>query len=85
MIRCLLTFVGLLFAGSIGAFLLYVPAFSVLTVSLLMFGVLTDFLLGVYVGYGQASQKRENPHAAESPEKPPDWEILNAGEFDHAA
>jgi hypothetical protein len=85
MVRGFLTLVGLLFAGSVGAFLLYVPAFSVLTVSLLMFGVLADFLLGVYVGYGQSSQKRGNPQTGESPNPSKDGDVLKAGNFDHAA
>jgi hypothetical protein len=85
MIRCLLTLVGLLFAGSVGAFLLYVPAFSVMTVSLLLFGVLADFLLGVYVGYGQSLPANATLPKAESPESTADWEVLRAGNLDHAA
>jgi hypothetical protein len=82
MIRCLLTLVGLLFAGSVGAFLLYVPAFSVLTVSLLMFGVLADFLLGVYVGYGQVSQEPQTLSCNASAETPG---VFGADKLDHAA
>lgn len=83
MIRCFLTLVGLLFVGSVGAFLLYVPAISVLTVSLLMFGVLAGFLLGVYVGYGQGSQKQESLTTDGSAENTGDWEILQVS--DHGA
>lgn len=85
MIRCLLTFVGLLFAGSTGAFLLYVPTFSVLTVALLMCGVLANFLLGVYVGYGQVPPIGENLRTSASPENSEDWEDSDVGKFNHAA
>jgi hypothetical protein len=81
MIRFLLMLVGLLFAGSVGAFLLYVPALSILTVSLLMFGVLAGFLLGVYVGYGQVSEKQRSLCSSESDENPGDWEeVLQSSE-----
>jgi hypothetical protein len=85
MIRCLLALVGLLFAGSVGAFLLYVPAFSVMTVSLLIFGVVADFLLGVYVGYGQSLPTKAALPTDESAQGTADWEVLRAGDLDHAA
>jgi hypothetical protein len=83
MIRCILTLVGLLFAGSVGAFLLYVPAFSVLTVSLLLFGVLAGFLLGVHVGHGQVSQKQKSLRTDRPAENTGDREVLQVS--DHAA
>jgi hypothetical protein len=42
--------VGLLLAGTIAAFLRYVSLWTVLTASLVFFGMLLTFLLGAFVG-----------------------------------
>ena len=42
--------VGILLIGSIAAFLLYVPAFHVLTVSVIVLALVVTFCLGVQTG-----------------------------------
>lgn len=41
---------ALMFLGTIGAFLLYVPVLSVMTVSTTLFGLLLMFVLGIQTG-----------------------------------
>jgi len=48
--RILLVCSGALFLGSIGAFFLFVPLFSVATVVLMLLGLTLMFWLGVQVG-----------------------------------
>jgi hypothetical protein len=43
-------FLGALILGSIGSFLLYVPAISWISVTLVLLGMVLMFLLGVQVG-----------------------------------
>jgi hypothetical protein len=50
MIRLLLAFVGVLFLGSLGAFFLFVPVLSIMTVTSMLAGLLLMFWLGVQVG-----------------------------------
>ena len=56
-----------------------------MTVSLLIFGVVADFLLGVYVGYGQSLPTKAALPTDESAQGTADWEVLRAGDLDHAA
>jgi hypothetical protein len=56
--RYLMTSLAALLAGSIGAFLLLVPAMALITVTLLIAGLVLTFVLGVYVG-GRAALNRE--------------------------
>jgi hypothetical protein len=48
--RYLIVFVMLLWLGGIGAFLLYVPLLPVLAVTLILFGFVLMFVLGIQVG-----------------------------------
>jgi hypothetical protein len=47
---CLAALVALLFLGSIGAFLLYVPILSIAVVICILLGMTLAFLLGVWAG-----------------------------------
>ena len=47
---CLVALVALLFLGSIGAFLLYVPVVSIAVVICILLGMTLAFLLGVWAG-----------------------------------
>ena len=48
--RYLLSFLGVLFSGSIGAFLLFVPSWAIIAVAVVLVGLAAMFLLGVHVG-----------------------------------
>jgi hypothetical protein len=53
MIRILLASLGVLFLGSIGAFLLFVPVLSLATVVCMLVALMLMFGLGVQVGNRQ--------------------------------
>ena len=68
LIRCLYAFVGLLLAGSIVAFLLYVPLWSILTVSVVFLGMVLTFLLGACVGSDRALPWHKQQLSSEPPD-----------------
>ena len=61
MIRFFLAFFGALFAGSIGAFFLFVPPLLIATVALLLMGFTLTFVLGFQVGVRSMPEPLSQP------------------------
>ena len=61
MTRFLLIFSGALFAGSIGAFFLFVPPLLIATVALLLMGFMLTFVLGLQVGVHSIPEPLSQP------------------------
>ncbi len=55
--RCLFTLSGLVLLAGAGAFLLYVPLFSIFAAAMLLLGMILMFGAGVYVGAARASSE----------------------------
>ena len=51
-----------LFLASLGAFLLYVPVLSVMTVSTTLLGLILMFILGIQTGSRRSSIAQEKKH-----------------------
>jgi hypothetical protein len=71
--RYLFSLIGLIFSGSIGAFFLYVPMWPITLVALLMIGLITMFVLGLFVGRerNQKSQEPSSDFAADGDDEGP--------------
>jgi hypothetical protein len=60
--RYLIGSLGFVFAGSIGAFLLYVPMMSTLAVATIMLGMISMFALGLMARKPRIRRRNEHPN-----------------------
>src|SRR5262249_31499675 len=70
-------FVGLIFLGSLGAFLLFVPVLSVVTVTLLLIALILMFVLGVQAGGRLMPQVEQPDEPAVTKSGPSAWQRLS--------